>query len=86
MNSVLFLIGASVFNILILFFYFLAFMGISGLFLPIREGFVAQAVWIILFLAALLCDWFTYKLVFRIIKEKVHLERYFDTAIFKGKF
>lgn len=85
-NSILFLIGATVFNIVILFFYFLAFLGISGLFLPIRDGFLAQIVWIVLFLAALISDWFTYRLLFRIIREKVPLEKYFDMAIFRGKF
>lgn len=85
-NSVLFIIGATVFNILALFFYFLAFMGICGLFLPAREGLFAQVVWLVLFLAALVSDWFTYRLVFRVFKEKVNVDRYFDPAIFKGKF
>ena len=85
-NTVLFLAGATVLNILLLFFYFLAFTGVAGLFLPERTGWVAVAVWLGLFAGALVAGWFTYRWAFRILKERVPLEQYFDTNLFKGLF
>jgi hypothetical protein len=85
-NSVLFLIGATILNLLLLFFYFLAFNGVAGLFMPERTGWVAVAVWVGLFAAALAAGWFTYRWAFRILKDRVPLERYFDHNLFKGLF
>jgi energy-coupling factor transporter transmembrane protein EcfT len=85
-NTVLFLAGATVFNLLLLFFYFLAFTGIAGLFLPGREGWLALVTWLGLFVAALLSSWFTYRWAFGLLKEKVDLDRYFDSHLFKGLF
>ena len=85
-NTVLFLAGATVLNILLLFFYFLAFTGMVGLFLPERTGLLAVAVWLGLFAGALVAGWFTYRWAFRILKERISLEKYFDTNLFKGLF
>jgi len=85
-NSVLFLVGATILNILLLFFYFLAFQGLAGIFLPDRTGWVAVAIWLGLFAAALASGWFTYRWAFRILRERVHLEKYFDQHLFKGLF
>lgn len=85
-NTVLFLVGATVLNILLLFFYFLAFNGLAGLFLPERTGVLAVVMWLALFAAALVAGWFTYRWAFRILKERVHLEKYLDPHLFKGLF
>ena len=86
LNTVLFLVGATVLNLLLLFFYFLTFTGIVGLFLPERTGWLAVAVWLLLFGASLAAGWFTYRWAFRILKERVRLERYPDSTFFKGLF
>jgi hypothetical protein len=85
-NAILFLIAATIINILLLFFYFLVFQGITGLFLPDRSGWLAISVWGALFLLSLACGWFTYRWAYRILKERVDLERYFDHDLFKGLF
>jgi hypothetical protein len=86
LNTVLFLAGATVLNIVLLFFYFLTFMGVAGLFLPDRTGWVAVVLWGGLFAAALAAGWFTYRWAFRVLRERVHLERYLDATLFKGLF
>ncbi len=86
LNTVLFLAGATILNIILLFFYFLAFMGITGLFLPNRTGLPAVLIWLLLFGASLTAGWFTYRWAFRILKERVRLERYLDANLFKGLF
>lgn len=85
-NAVLFLIAATIVNILLLFFFFLVFQGIAGMFLPDRSGWVAVAVWCALFALALACGWFTYRWVYRIVGERVDLDRYLDRDLFKGLF
>lgn len=86
LNTVLFLVGATILNILLLFFYFLAFTGIAGIFLPDRKGALAVASWVGLFGASLAAGWFTYRWAFRILRERVRLERYLDPNLFKGLF
>ena len=85
-NTILFLAGATVLNIVLLFFYFLTFTGIAGLFLPNRTGLIAIATWLGLFGASLAAGWFTYRWAFRILKERIHLEKYLDGSLFKGLF
>jgi len=86
LHSVLFLVGATVLNLLLLFFYFLAFTGIVGLFIPDRTGWVAVTTWVLLFVTAVAADWFTYRWAFRILKVLVPLERWLDPNLFKGLF
>lgn len=86
LNTVLFLAGATVLNILLLFFYFLAFTGIAGIFLPERTGWLALTSWVGLFGASLAAGWFTYRWAFRILRERVRLDRYLDSNLFKGLF
>jgi len=71
---------------LLLFFYFLAFTAIAGLFLPDRTGWTAVAVWAGLFAASLAAGWFTYRWAFQIFKSRIALEKYFDPHLFKGLF
>lgn len=85
-NTVLFLLGATIFNVLLMVFYFLMFQGLGSLFLPIREGIVFVALGIGDFVAAIAATWFTYRAIFRILKDKVPLDRYFDQDLFKGLF
>lgn len=86
LNTVLFLAGATVLNILLLFFYFLTFTGLAGLFLPHRTGWFAVVTWLVLFAASLASGWFTYRWAFRILKERVRLEKYLDSSLFRGLF
>lgn len=84
--TVLFLVGATIVNLLLLFFFFLTFTGLAGLFLPERTGALAVGVWIFLFGVSLASGWFTYRWAFRILRERVDLEKYLDHTLFKGLF
>lgn len=86
LNTVVFLAGATVLNVLLLFFYFLAFNGIVGLFLPGRTGWLALVTWSLLLVASVAAAWFTYRWAFGIVKARVPLERYLDATLFKGLF
>ena len=86
LNTVLFLAGATILNLLLLFFYFLTFTGIAGLFLPDRTGWIAVLVWAGLFASSLAAGWFTYRWAFQILKTRVNLEKHFDPHLFKGLF
>ena len=86
LNSVLFLAGATFLNILLLFFYYLAFMGVTGLLLPNRTGWVEVSVFVGILLAALAAGWFSYRWIFRILKDRINLDRYLDFHLFKGLF
>lgn len=85
-NTVVFLAGATVLNILLLFFFFLTFTGLVGLFLPNRTGAFAVIIWLALFAASLFAGWFTYRWAFRILRERIPLDKYFDPNLFKGLF
>ncbi len=85
-NTVLFLVGAVLFILVLMVFYFLAFLGIGSLLLPDQTGFLAQATWVVFFLSALAASWFTYRWLFRILRERIRLERYFDPFLFKDKW
>ena len=54
--------------------------------LPDRTGAVAVVTWFILFAASLTAGWFTYSWAFRILRERVPLEKYLDHNLFKGLF
>ena len=86
LNTVLFLVGAVLFILILMVFYFLAFLGIGSLLLPDQMGFLAQATWVVFFLSALAAAWFTYRWLFSIFRERVRLERYFDPFLFKDKW
>jgi hypothetical protein len=85
-NTVVFLVGATLFNIVLMFFFLLLFLGLAGIFLPVRTGLWAEALWILLFLAAIASAWFTYRWLFNILKTRIRLERYFDPFLFKDKW
>ena len=85
-NTVLFLGFATIINLVLLFFYFLVFTGIIGMFLPVRSGWEAVAVWMGLFTAAVTAGWFTYRWAFHILRSRIDLKRYFDPNLFKGLF
>jgi len=85
-NTVLFFLGATVLNVVLLFFYFLVFQGIVALFLPNRQGWVSVGVWVLLFPAALAAGWFTNRLLYRLLNEKYQIEKKIETEIFKNLF
>lgn len=83
-NTVLFLLGATVLNTVLMFFYFLTLMAVAGLFMPERTGWFAAVVWGGVFLVALTTTWFTYRWAFQILKDRLPLDRWLDPTIFKG--
>jgi hypothetical protein len=85
-NTIAFLAGATVFNLVLMFFFFLGFSGIATIFLPVRTGVVAIGLGLGLFLLSLMTTWFTYRWALALIRERFPLDRYLDPRIFKGKF
>ncbi|MEI8093318.1 MAG: hypothetical protein WCG80_03845 [Spirochaetales bacterium] len=85
LNTIAFLAGATVLNLVLLFFFFLGFSGIAGIFVPVRTGFVAVGFWIGLFLLSLMATWFTYRWALALLRERFPIDRYLDSRIFKGK-
>jgi len=77
-NTVLFVIAATVFNVLIMTIILVAGLAIMGIVLPekVQES-GGQVLFIILFLVSIGGAFFSYNLVVRIISKKIDLDRYF---------
>jgi hypothetical protein len=84
-NTFLFILGGTIFNILITLISFLVFLLIYSKFLygRINEGSVA---WVlpVLFVLAIVVSFFVYRLAVKIIMKKVDMEKHFD-PIFRQK-
>lgn len=78
-NTLLFIIGGTVFNILITVLSFLAFLFLYSTVLHSRlpESAAAWALPVI-FVAAIVVSFLVYRLVMKIIMKKVDMDKYFD--------
>ena len=78
-NTLLFILGGTVFNVLITMFAFLAFLLIYSKFL---NGFLneSSAAWVlpVLFIAAIVVSFLVYRLAIKILMKKVDMEKHFD--------
>ena len=78
-NTILFILGGTVFNILITVFCFFAFLFLYSKFLYpyLSEN---SAAWIlpIIFIASIVVAFLVYRLAVKIILKKVDMEKYFD--------
>jgi hypothetical protein len=85
LNTILFIAGATVFNILttLLFLFLLGFIYINFIvrFLPPQ----AQSwPFVIIFIGALALSFVVYRIIIRILMSKITIDKYF-TQIFRGK-
>ena len=78
-NTLLFILGGTIFNVLITIFSFLVFLLIYSKFLygHISEG---SAAWVlpVLFIAVIVVSFLVYRLAVKIITKKVDMEKHFD--------
>ena len=77
-NTLLFILGGTVFNILVTLLCFILFLVIYGYF----QSFLPEssAAWIlpVIFIASIVVSFFIYRLAIKIIMKKVDFEKYFD--------
>ena len=79
LNTFLFIIGGTIFNILITVIFFIVFLVIYGKFL---FGHISEtgAAWLLplFFVAAIILSFFAYRLAIKLLMKKVDMEKYFD--------
>ena len=84
-NTLLFILGGTIFNVLITVITFLVFLLIYSKFLygHLNESILA---WVlpVLFIAAIVVSFLVYRLAIKIIMKKVNMEKHFD-PIFKPR-
>ena len=84
-NTLLFILGGTIFNVLITVISFLVFLLIYSkvLYGRINES---SAAWVlpVLFIAAIVVSFLVYRLAIKIIMKKVNMEKHFD-PIFKQR-
>lgn len=87
MNTVLFTIGATIFNLISMLIILLIPLGI--LLLIFRENLLQAGIFpivlIILFFGALVANFFLYGLVMRKLSEKINMDKYFEPFFKKKK-
>jgi len=79
MNTVLFLIGGTVFNILVTIACFLLFLLVYSNFLYGRVG-ESVAAWMLplFFAGAIVASFFIYRLALKMLMKKIDMEKYFE--------
>jgi hypothetical protein len=77
-NTLLFILGGTVFNILVTLLCFIIFLVIYGRFLPMLPE--SSAAWMlpVIFVASIVASFLIYRLAIKIIMKKVDMEKYFD--------
>ena len=84
-NTALFILGATLFNILVTVLSFILLLVVYAKFIMrfLPEGAQAWSFSII-FIAAIIVSFFVYRFVLKLLLKKVEMEKYFD-PIFGGK-
>jgi len=78
-NTLLFILVATVFNVLVTIICFVAFLIIYSKFLfPGLSESVSPWVMPVIFIASIAASFLVYRLVMKFIMKKVNLEKYFD--------
>jgi hypothetical protein len=83
-NTLLFVLGATIFNILVtlLLILMLSFIYINFI-MPFLPGDVQAWPFVLIFIGAVVLSFVIYRVILNILLKKVNIERYFD-PIFKG--
>jgi len=78
-NTLLFILGGTVLNIIITVLSFLIFLAIYSRFLyPVLPESAAAWVLPVVFVAAIAVSFFVYRLAIKIVMKKVDMEKHFD--------
>jgi hypothetical protein len=85
-NTVLFVLGATVFNILVTVLCFLALLvGYAKLLLPILPEAGQAWAFPLLFIAAIAVSFLVYRFTLKLLMKKVEIEKYFDPIFGSGR-
>jgi Na+-driven multidrug efflux pump len=78
-NTLLFILGATVFNILVTIIVFLVLMVLYAQFLASRLGEEGAAWGLpVIFIAAIVLSFFVYRVILKQVMKKVDMEKHFD--------
>lgn len=84
-NTVLFILGATVANVLIMIVIFLALFVVFGrLIAPSLSPQINQIIMLVLFIGSIVATYFIYHRLVKWLSEKYDLEKYFDPIFRKG--
>lgn len=84
-NTVLFILGATVVNVLIMIVIFLALFVVFGRFIePNLPPQVNQIVMLLLFIGSIVATYFLYHKLVKWLSDKYDLDKYFDPIFRRG--
>jgi len=73
-------------NLLFLVGYFLLFTLLGGILFPMRSEMLGNVLWLSFFLLAGGSGYITYRLLFKIIRNTIPLEKFFDPYFLKNRW
>jgi hypothetical protein len=83
-NTLLFILAATLFNIIVSILSFLAFLLLySRLIAPLLQGSGQEWSFVLILLAAIAASIFVYRIVLKFLLKKVDVEKYFDPLFVK---
>ena len=78
-NTLLFILGGTVFNILITVLFFIVFLAIYGRFLfPLLPESAAAWALPVVFVASIAASFFVYRQAVKMVTKKIDMEKHFD--------
>ena len=78
-NTLLFILGGTVFNIIITILFFIIFLAIySAVLLPVLPESSAAWALPVVFVASIAVSFFVYRLAVKLVMKKVDMEKHFD--------
>jgi O-antigen/teichoic acid export membrane protein len=83
-NTALFMLGATLVNIVLMLFLLIAFIMLIGVLFPEPSSSLAQILLIAAFLLALAGSFGIYTLIIKLVSKKIDMEKYFH-PIFKPR-
>ncbi len=83
-NTALFIIGATLVNMVLIFIFLFVFIILAGILFPNPSPGLAQVLFLLIFLFAMGASFGIYHLVIKFISKKVDMDRYFH-PVFRAK-
>jgi len=84
-NTVLFILGATIVNVILMIVIFLALFVLFGRFLaPNLSAELNQIILLLLFVGSIVATYFIYHRLVKLLSEKFNMDNYFD-PIFKSR-
>ena len=78
-NSLLFIIGGTIFNIIITILFFLLFLVFySAVLYPLLPESIGAWILPVIFVLSIVASFLVYRLAIKILMKKVNMEKYFD--------